>query len=786
MRTAKSGDTGTRTIGLAPLVDWFLPSTISVAHTDARRRARLVVASTIALLFAAHGYSAVFFWMGSGINAVSLLVAAGAGLIILCAMRRTGSALLGGNLLAAAFYGVLTALAYRLGGHGALVLPWYTGVPVLGMSTAGKRSGVVWMAVTVLSLGTFYALDRGGYVFPNDLRPDQYELLTFLAWAGLILLILTFAYLYEVFKEQTLNRLRESEERFRALTEKASDVIVIMGEDGRHTYSSPSIEQIFGYPIDDVVGRSPSDFVHPDDWPGVERCLKESAHRPHEAVPIQPFRTRRKNGSWLWLEGHATCLYDQPGVEGILFNCHDITDRKRSEEALQGTNAVMTEALAREKRVSRELEVVAERFENASKEADAANRAKSEFLANMSHEIRTPMTAILGFADVLREEVICCPTCPEDADCPRRANATEAVATIRRNGEYLVQIINDILDLSKVEAGKLEVETIPCSLVKLVAEAQSLMQVPAKDKNLAFNVEYNGPIPETIETDPTRLRQILVNLIGNGIKFTERGGVRLLVQLVDKGPGEPVMQFDIIDTGVGLTEDQIARLFQPFAQADSSTTRKFGGTGLGLAISKRLANMLGGDVTVDSTPGEGSTFRVTVATGSLDGVRTLHNPAESALVKPPGHVGSGSDHGELDCRILLAEDGPDNQRLITHVLTKAGAQITVVGNGQLAVEAALAARDEGNPFDVILMDMQMPVMDGYKATGLLRRRGYDGTVIALTAHAMASDRDKCIEAGCNDYATKPIDRRKLIDAVGTHLEGRTPAEAPIAHAPETP
>ena len=435
------------------------------------------------------------------------------------------------------------------------------------------------------------------------------------------------------------------------------------------------------------------------------------------------------------------------------------TDKARLRRQLKAS-------LEREQDVSRQLR-------DALKKAETATEAKSQFLANMSHEIRTPMTAILGFTENLLD-----PDLPES----ERLNA---VYTIRRNGDHLLQIINDILDLSKIKAGKLEIERLHCCPVQIVSDVQSLVQGHADDRKLVFTTEYVGAIPETIHTDPTRLKQILVNLIGNAIKFTETGSVHLVTHFLNSDPAngtrldEPLLQFDVIDTGVGLTPEQMSKLFRPFMQADASTARKYGGSGLGLMISKHLARMLGGDITVQSKFGEGSTFRVTIATGPLDGVRMLDNPDEATVAKQQDAAETQPAAAPLDCHVLLAEDGPDNQHLISFVLRKAGVRVTIVENGQEAVDKVLGAMigrresDPPEPFDIILMDMQMPVMNGYEATGLLRQKGYTGPIIALTANAMASDRDKCIRVGCDDYATKPIDRKKIMEMIRKNLDAAT-------------
>ncbi len=553
----------------------------------------------------------------------------------------------------------------------------------------------------------------------------------------------------------------------------AANAIVITDRDGCIAWVNPAFTSLTGFASGEVVGQNP-------------RALKSGRH---DAVFYQElWRTilagnvwhgemvnRRKDGSLYTEEMTITPVRDTEGeITNFIAIKQDVSERKRAEKKLQEGTDMKIAALRRERRAAMELEAAMEQLEAATRDAEAASRSKSEFLANMSHEIRTPMTAILGFTENLLDS--------DQSDSDRLS----AVHTVRRNGEHLLQIINDILDISKIEAGKLDVERIRCSPVQLVADVKSLMQVRADAKNLPFLTEYIGPVPETIESDPTRLKQILVNLIGNAIKFTEAGGVRLVTRFVedaedDQGgsPREPTVQFDVVDTGLGMTEEQVDHLFQAFTQADTTTTRKFGGTGLGLMISKRLAELLGGTITVESKPNEGSTFRLTITTGPLDGVKMLDDLATATIAQPDDTTAAKGDAAKLDCRILLAEDGADNQRLISFHLKKAGAKVAVVENGKLAVDAALATwyrrreDDPEHPFDVILMDMQMPVMDGYEATGLLRQKGYAGPIIALTAHAMAGDREKYISAGCDDYASKPIDRQKLIETIQTHTQTAT-------------
>lgn len=397
------------------------------------------------------------------------------------------------------------------------------------------------------------------------------------------------------------------------------------------------------------------------------------------------------------------------------------------------------------------LAVLFEYFRRVTNEAlDASNRAKSEFLANMSHELRTPMTAILGFAELLSDNV----TEPQSVD---------AVQTIQRNGTHLLGLINNILDLSKVEAGKMPIETIPCSPRRIITDVVATMRVPAEAKSLALEVEYRGQIPETIQSDPTRLRQILVNIISNAIKFTENGSVRVVASLRDEDSAQPEMQLEVTDTGIGMTAEQLEQVFNPFAQADNSTTRVYGGTGLGLTICRRLCELLGGKIHLTSVPELGTTVVIRIPTGQIS---TAPLETESHTID---RTTTPLDDSPLSSRILVADDGPDNRRLISFLLKKMGADVAVVENGRIALDRIDQAKESGEPFDLVFMDMQMPVLDGYAATKKLRENGYGGPIIALTAHAMKGDEEKCLAAGCDDYFTKPINRSKLEALVRKYL-----------------
>ena len=487
---------------------------------------------------------------------------------------------------------------------------------------------------------------------------------------------------------------------------------------GGHDFLSEGFRKLLGEETDGFVLRMDSwaPRVHPDDRSWVVNAIHD--HKYGRAPRYdEEYRVLDKNGEWRWVRAIG-----------------EVVERDESGEPARFTGVLL------------DIQAVREDQERA----EAANRAKSAFLANMSHEIRTPLTAILGYVDLL-----------EHPDSLGQGAPTlgEVVQTVRRNAHHLLHVINDILDVSKIEAGRMTVEQIDTDLQDVIDDVAALMRPHAEEKGVRLEVEIAESVPRTIVTDPTRLRQIVLNLCSNAVKFTEEGQVSIRVSAVER-----VLVIEVEDTGEGMTPQQCALIqrFDAFVQADSSTTRRHGGTGLGLRISHGLARMLGGGIEVRSELGQGSCFTARV-----------HLRRSSAAVRR-GRPEALDGANLAGARILLVEDGVDNQRLLQLLLRRAGAEVALAPDGLRAVEYVLQASEDEIP-EVVLMDMQMPVLDGYGATRRLRREGFtELPIVALTAHAMADDRQRCLDAGCDDFLTKPVDHKQLIRTCAAWLARRAP------------
>lgn len=482
-------------------------------------------------------------------------------------------------------------------------------------------------------------------------------------------------------------------------------------------YVNPAFEELTGYAAEEVLGKDCSILQGPDTDPVDVQALKTALARREECHVIS--LNYRKDGSRFWNDLHLSPVVDDTGeVTHFVGVMSDVTGRIRYERRL---------------REAHEL-------------AAAANRAKSEFLANMSHEIRTPLTALLGCADSLYRQL--------DQDEPR-----SLARMIRNQGQLLLGILNDVLDLSKIEAGKLEIRLEPCEITRVIGDVHSLMHAQAAERGIELRTSYLSRIPRHVQTDPLRLKQILLNLTSNAIKFTEEGTVEIQVSLRIRDQGA-MLQIAVIDTGIGIPSDRLDAIFEAFSQEKNPLSGKVGGTGLGLTICQKLVQMLGGHISVTSTLGAGSRFIVELPVDHVD-QSALLNPDEISpeLVKRDS---TSVVDIMLPSRVLIVEDTSGIQFMMRRMLKDVVQSVTIAANGVDAIEAVQRAEKDGRPFDIILMDMQMPVMNGFDATAILRQRGYRMPVIALTAGAMAGDRDKCLAAGCDDYLPKPIDRNELL------------------------
>ncbi len=505
-------------------------------------------------------------------------------------------------------------------------------------------------------------------------------------------------------------------------------VFYMLDKKGRFHRWNKNFEETTGYSNEELVHKNVLDFFQGEDRELIATKI-EKVFTEGEADAEAHIVTR--NGCKIphYFTGLRTILDCKEYLVGFGV---DITNRKRAEQQI----------------------------ENARTQAEAANQAKSQFLANMSHEIRTPMNAIIGFADALAEGEL------TDEQC-------ESVEIIRDSAQNLLRLINDILDSSKIEAGKLDVEIVDCSLAQLFNSVESMTTPKAEAKGLEFAIITADALPSQIHTDPARLRQCLINLVTNAVKFTDRGHVHINVSL-QRDNDIPFIRFDVDDTGIGIPVDEQKKVFEAFVQADETAFRKYGGTGLGLSITKQLGELLGGRLSLTSQPGKGSTFSLVIPAGlDVDAQPVLDRNSVAHISQDQRNQ---SRKSTFTGSVLLAEDVPANQMLASLLLKKMGLEVTLADDGAEAVSKALS-----QPFDLIFMDIQMPNVDGYEATIKLREEGVTTPIIALTAHAMKGDQEKCLKAGCNDYLSKPIDRNELLEVVGKHISSEHPCVSQAIH-----
>jgi two-component system CheB/CheR fusion protein len=504
---------------------------------------------------------------------------------------------------------------------------------------------------------------------------------------------------------------RHHERQLQLITDSLPVLISYVDAEQRYSFNNLAYERWFGVARESLLGRHVRDMLGEATYqkalPHIERALAG------ERVSYEAELSHHIAGARV-IRAEYVPDHDADGrVRGYFSVKHDISDER----------------------------AIAESLANAKRAAEQSNQAKSDFLANMSHEIRTPMSAIVGYSELLHAHT----TDPDNLAC---------VDAVRRNAQHLIEIINDILDLSKIEAGMLRAELVRMSPAGVVRDVVDGLRLRAAEKGLHLELTHDGPLPATIESDPTRLRQILLNLVGNAIKFTSQGGVRVVARLLAEAR---LLHIEVVDTGIGIPADKLDRLFGAFVQADTSITRRYGGTGLGLAISKRLVELLGGSIQVESEAGRGSRFTFTVATGSLDEV-PLTDEVPTLTPIPPAPRLSGQ-------HVLVVDDRRDMRYLLQTYLEEAGAQVGTAVDGRAAIAAVESSLEEGRPYDAILLDVQMPVMDGLQAAAALRAAGYPGRIVALTANAMKGDRERCLASGFDDYLAKPIDRLRLLYAL---------------------
>ncbi len=532
-------------------------------------------------------------------------------------------------------------------------------------------------------------------------------------------------------RKQAEEALKQVEARYKSLVASTGVIVWELDSDGVLHSISPAFQAITGWSPDDWIGRPLGDLIRPED--------REASHRMHErarrgeTVPRQEFRMHAAGGDLLDCESLLVTRIREGPADRVLEIVRDITENNRVARAAEQ----------------------ADRLRLDKEAAEHANRAKSEFLSSVSHEIRTPLTAILGFIDLLGEH-------PYMRGGP--AEISRHLDTIGQNSRFLLALIDDLLDISRIESGQLRIEREPCSPREIVVDVVESLRSRAEAKHLRLEVEVRPEVPRRIATDRLRLRQILVNLVDNAIKFTDRGTVGVTARMPDRPDAGWFVEFAVSDTGIGMSESEMSRIFEPFYRVRSSSPDHPPGTGLGLAICDRLARRLGGELTVRSTPQVGSVFSLSIPIDAVGEIVDLPPARESQAPPPP--------QPRIRARILVTDDNEANQQLIGLRLSRAGAEVVTAHNGREALDRTRESIEQGRPFDAIIMDMQMPVLDGYEAVRQLRAGGFTRPIIAVTAFAMSKDREECLSLGCDDFISKPIEFDRLFARLSRLLEAR--------------
>jgi len=531
-------------------------------------------------------------------------------------------------------------------------------------------------------------------------------------------------------REGSLKKTMDELRKLHNAVEHSSAVVVITDRKGSIEYVNPKFVEVTGYERSEISGKTPRILKSGEMEQDIYDKLWTTITSGEEWQGI--FHNKKKNGELYWAAASISPLKDTAGaITHFVGVQEDITAIKLFEQELK----------------------------DAKETAETANQAKSDFLAGMSHEIRTPMNAIIGMADLLLESSL---------DGEQR----KYVTTLRNAGENLLNIINDILDISKIEAGYLELHETPFDVRALIDAVCDTIGIRIREKGITLDCKIGPDIPRRLTGDAGRLRQVLLNLVGNAVKFTEEGVITITVEQDGMDDGKTVLKFSISDTGIGIPADKIARIFEKFTQADSSTTRKYGGTGLGLTISRRLVELMRGKIWVSSTVGSGSTFCFTASLASAADDTEATTPSENSV--SPGAPEVPCEPRPLS--ILLVDDSEDNRLLVQSFLKKTSFKIDSAQNGRIAVEMFM-----GSVYDIVLMDIQMPVMDGYEATRQIRQRersdGRRATpILALTAYALEEEMRKSYEAGCTGHLTKPVSKSALIEAIREHTKDIPAAE----------